>query len=122
MTGIAIRIYRAGRWQAVDLDELTQRELRAHVAERPELAWVYVDLLCKWIREQAARPRLELVRSGAVPRGWIVLDHCRELARKLLGDYETVDFMFQEESLGDVLAIAATADVEVVFPPMPPLE
>ena len=55
MTGIYVRVMRDGRFQAVELDDLSPEEWTAFVAaQRPEDGWVWARALVLWIRDTAA--------------------------------------------------------------------
>ena len=59
MTGIMVRVERGGRWQDLELDELTDDESNAWAAERvwadptPPAGWRWAIRLARWIRDHA---------------------------------------------------------------------
>lgn len=50
MTGAYVRIERDGKWQAVELDELTDVELEIFFRGEPE-CWKWAKFLAAWIRD-----------------------------------------------------------------------
>ncbi len=54
MTGFYIRVQRDGKWQAVEIDCLTEAELDAFAASQPDRGWFWVRGLLKWIRDCVA--------------------------------------------------------------------
>ncbi len=51
MTGAPIRIERDGQWVAVDIDELTDKELADFIENAPDSGWAWVRFLVGWIRD-----------------------------------------------------------------------
>jgi hypothetical protein len=51
MTGAFIRIHRAGRWQSVEIDQLTDAELEAIAEQQPDGGWRWAKYLAAWIRD-----------------------------------------------------------------------
>jgi hypothetical protein len=52
MTGALVRIQRAGRWQSIEIDQLTDAELHAFAESQPPgSGWNWTILLAKWIRD-----------------------------------------------------------------------
>lgn len=52
MTGAYVRIQRDGRWQAIEIDQLTDAELDAFAESHPPgSGWNWALFLAKWIRE-----------------------------------------------------------------------
>ncbi len=51
-TGAYYRIRRDGRWQSVEIDQMTDGELDAMAAmEAPHVGWKWVKFLASWIRD-----------------------------------------------------------------------
>jgi len=58
MTNAFVRIQRDGKWQPVEIDQLTNGELDRLAQEQPQRGWVWAKFLAKWIRDEAlVRPR-----------------------------------------------------------------
>lgn len=51
MTGAFLRIQRDGKWQNIEVDQLTDEELDRVAKEQPERGWVWAKFLVKFIRE-----------------------------------------------------------------------
>jgi hypothetical protein len=52
MTGAFVRMQRAGRWQEVEIDQLTDAELDAFAeSQGPEYGWQWAKFLARWIRD-----------------------------------------------------------------------
>ncbi len=51
MTGAHVRIERDGKWQPIEIDQLTDQELERLAEEQPERGWVWATYLAKWIRD-----------------------------------------------------------------------
>jgi hypothetical protein len=121
-TGIYLRVMRDGAPANLELEVLTERELDLLVTEnRPAVAWGWFRSLLKWVKEQQSCPRLELARSAEVAGAFVVLDPCRDLARRLLSDWGAEDYLFANESIAEVIMIAMDAGIPVEFVPLPPV-
>ena len=53
-TGAYIRICRNSKWESVEIDRLTHKELTWYVEKYPERAPALVIFLAGWIREHVA--------------------------------------------------------------------
>jgi len=51
MTGFFVRILRDGKFQAVEIEELTLKELDAFEEEHPDRGWFFARGLIRWIKE-----------------------------------------------------------------------
>jgi len=55
MTGLYLRVLRDGKWQNIEMDEMTNEELNALQEERlanmDNRGWAFAVALAKWIRE-----------------------------------------------------------------------
>jgi len=51
MTGYFVRIERDGKWQPVEVDQMTDQELEAFFSDSRETARRWAIVLAKWIRE-----------------------------------------------------------------------
>jgi hypothetical protein len=51
MTGAYIRVQRDGRWDKVEIDQLTDAELAEMAASKPNDGWMWAIFLAKWIRD-----------------------------------------------------------------------
>ena len=51
MTGAYVRIYREGKWQNVEFDQLTGAEMTAFAEDHPEDGWRWAIFLGVWIRD-----------------------------------------------------------------------
>jgi len=51
MTGAYVRIKRDGKWQSIEIEELTEDELDIFSASQPGDGWKWAKFLAKWIRE-----------------------------------------------------------------------
>jgi hypothetical protein len=65
MTGAYVRIERDGRWQNIELDQLTEAELGAFATAHPEDADKWLTFLVRWVRERV---------QGLTPRDLQALD------------------------------------------------
>ena len=50
-TGAFIRIKRDGKWQAIDIVQLTNVELDRFAESVPEAGWRWAKFLAQWIRD-----------------------------------------------------------------------
>ena len=70
MTGAYIRTMRDGRWDNIEIDQLTEEELDALATTQPERGWTWAKFLAKWIREhvtERADPAAAEAMLQAVP-------------------------------------------------------
>lgn len=51
MTGACVRVERDGKWESIEVDQLTDGELDALCDQQPERGWVWAKFLAKWIRD-----------------------------------------------------------------------
>jgi len=51
MTGAYIRIKRDGKWQNIEIDQLTDRELETFAERQPDMGWKWAKFLARWIRD-----------------------------------------------------------------------
>lgn len=51
MTGAYVRIERNGKWQPIEIDELTDIELEWFSAQLPNDGWKWAKFLAAWIRD-----------------------------------------------------------------------
>ena len=53
MTGTYVRIERDGKWQSIEIDQLTDAELDTFAAANHQLerGWTWAKFLAKWIRD-----------------------------------------------------------------------
>lgn len=51
MTGAYIRIERDGKWQSIEIDQLTDEELESFSKQQPEDGWKWAKFLAGWIRD-----------------------------------------------------------------------
>ena len=56
MTGMYIRILRAGHWQNIEFDQLTDEELDKMAQDYPDRGWFWAKGLAKWIRDYVLEP------------------------------------------------------------------
>lgn len=56
MTGAYVRVFRDGRWENVQIDQLTDDELDQLEKDQPERGWVWAKFLAKWIRDNVILP------------------------------------------------------------------
>jgi hypothetical protein len=57
VTGIYVRVERAGQWQKIEIDQMTDTELEAFVASQPvEQGWAWAVGLARWIRDHVHDP------------------------------------------------------------------
>ena len=50
-TGAYVRIDRGGKYQSLEIDELTDEELEQFATIRPDAGWIWAKFLVKWIRD-----------------------------------------------------------------------
>ena len=50
MTGAYVRIQRDGKWQAVEIDQLTDAELEQFAQRQGQDGWKWAKFLATWIR------------------------------------------------------------------------
>ncbi len=50
-TGAYLSVKRNGKWQAVEIDQLTNLELEELEQQQPESGWIWAKFLAKWIRD-----------------------------------------------------------------------
>jgi hypothetical protein len=61
VTGIYVRVFRADRWQNLEIDELADGELET-LHKPPHLGWSFACALAAWIRDNVRdvpKPALE---------------------------------------------------------------
>ena len=51
MTGVYVKIERDGRWQNVEIDQLTDDEMVTLAKALPTKGWVFATFLAAWIRD-----------------------------------------------------------------------
>ena len=51
MTGAFIRIERGGKWQNIEIDQMTNAELDILATGQPGRGWKWAIFLAKWIRD-----------------------------------------------------------------------
>ena len=51
MTGAYVRIYREGKWQTIEFDQLTDDEMNRIAEFSPYGGWQWAIFFAKWIRE-----------------------------------------------------------------------
>ena len=51
MTGAYVRIERDGKWQSIELDQLTNEELELFAISHPEDGWRWAKFLAMFIRD-----------------------------------------------------------------------
>lgn len=54
MTGAFIRIQRDGKWQNIEVDQLTDDELAWLAVQLPKDGWKWAKFLAAWIRDNVA--------------------------------------------------------------------
>ena len=57
MTNAFVRMKRDGKWQSIEIDHLTDKELITLAEDQPTEGWVWAMFLVMWIRDN-------------VPDGW----------------------------------------------------
>jgi hypothetical protein len=57
MTGAYIRIQRDGRWQNIEIDQLTDAELKEMELRFPDRGWWWAKFLAAWIRDNVREVR-----------------------------------------------------------------
>jgi hypothetical protein len=65
MTGYYVRVERAGRWQNLELDELTDAELEA-LHKPAHLGWPFAVALAAWIRDNVREDLLSPAKGPEV--------------------------------------------------------
>ena len=71
MTGAYVRIFRGGKWQSVEFDQLTDDEMDAFSEQLPGDGWMWAKFFGKWIRDNVRegeqwRRGLQIRKSGAI--------------------------------------------------------
>ena len=51
ITGIFVRVERDGKWQSLDVAQLTPEELETFANQHPHHGWNFAKALVKWIQE-----------------------------------------------------------------------
>jgi hypothetical protein len=51
MTSAYVRVYRDGKWQPIEIDQLTDAELAAFADTMKEDGWKWAKFLAAWIRD-----------------------------------------------------------------------
>ena len=51
MTGAYLRTKRNGKWENIEIDQLTDKELDELAEQQPEKGWIWAKFLAKWIRD-----------------------------------------------------------------------
>lgn len=51
MTGAYLRIKRNGKWENIEIDQLTDDELNEIEITQPNRGWEWAKFLAKWIRD-----------------------------------------------------------------------
>ena len=51
MTGAYVRIERDGKWESIEIDQLSDEELKAIQVDRREDGWFWAKFLARWIRD-----------------------------------------------------------------------
>ena len=64
MTGAFVRIKRDGKWQNIEIDQLTDNELESFFLEHPEAGLKWAIVLAKWIRDNVTSDENKLKLSG----------------------------------------------------------
>jgi predicted small metal-binding protein len=60
MTGYFVRAYRDGKWQSLEIDQLTDEERKAFAESQPARGWTWAHALASWIRDNVKdAPKLE---------------------------------------------------------------
>lgn len=54
MTGAYIRVQRDGKWENVEIDQLTDGELDGLADEQPDRGWMWAKFLAQWIRHNVS--------------------------------------------------------------------
>ncbi len=52
MTGAKVKVKRFGRWESVDIDLLSDKELVRAAKENPDIGWKIAKRLARWIRDK----------------------------------------------------------------------
>lgn len=61
MTGLYVRVERGGRWQAVEVETLTEEEWRAlEACSTPEKGWQWARRLAAWIHDEVPESMADL--------------------------------------------------------------
>jgi hypothetical protein len=59
MTEAYVRTFRHGKWQSVQIDQLTDDELDQLEKDQPDRGWVWAKFLTKWIRDNVVTHRAQ---------------------------------------------------------------
>ena len=51
MTGAYVRILRGGKWESIEIDQLSDAELEAFATLQPDAGWKWAKFLAKYIRD-----------------------------------------------------------------------
>ncbi len=51
MTGAFVRIQRCGEWKSIEIDQLSDTELREFSESQPDKGWMWARFLASWIRD-----------------------------------------------------------------------
>ena len=51
MTGAYVRIKRNGKWESVEIDQMTNKELADFEYNNPDDGWRWAKFLARWIRD-----------------------------------------------------------------------
>jgi len=57
MTGAYVRIERSGKWQSVEIEHLTDKELNQFSEQTPGDGWKWAKFLARWIRNNVVEEK-----------------------------------------------------------------
>ncbi len=58
-TGAFVRVERDGKWQNIEIDQLTDDELIDFAEKHPHVGWKWAMVLAKWIRDNVHSEKVE---------------------------------------------------------------
>jgi len=69
MTGAYIRVKRRGKWENIEFELLTDKEMAEFVDKDPEVGWKWAIFFAKYIRDKIKPIMDGLVKDGILEEG-----------------------------------------------------